>query len=557
MLRRLLAPRKHLSAIPRPSPRLQLEQLERREMLDAALIQGLGFLTLNAYQAAQQGQQFQATAQTDLTRFQQDAASYTAGKGVTAAQISRDLAALQQDANNIQGADSTFQRDIQFFLWGLYGNAGNISNTETGPLLVDAYILRFGQSQIGSAMQTAATAAAVDPPAPPRPAKTTTPPASGSSTSTGSQLATLTLNPLNISLLGLNVQTNQIQINIAAQQGDGDLLGNLLGDTSNLLNMPAVSGVVNEILGNVVTLLNSGTLSVSGINTSSGPFGSPQGSTASSTSVLTLHVAPVKLNLMGAEVTTSPIDLTLTAQSGKGLVLGNVVSDLANLFNPPLPQHLTLHELNGKLGALVNQLNAQFPNIPNPPPVTLSSGQFLALEVAPIDLNLLGLNLQTSSIQVNATNQTGNGQLLGNIATTLLNTVDATPQNLTTFNNDVNDILGKVIGVLNASTLTLPANAVGSLSPVLQQLTSPTLVNSSGTSATVPILDLAIASPSGGTPVNVNLLGLDITTSNIEAQLLAQTGTGQILGNLLYNLANLLNPGGVAGLLPILGELGL
>jgi hypothetical protein len=91
---------------------------------------------------------------------------------------------------------------------------------------------------------------------------------------------------------------------------------------------------------------------------------------------------------------------------------------------------------------------------------------------------------------------------------------------------------------------------------VLQELTSPTLINSSG-SATAPILNLAVASPNSSTPVNVNLLGLQITTSNIQAQIVAQTGDGQILGNLLFNVANLLNPGGSASLLPILGDLGL
>jgi hypothetical protein len=372
------------------------------------------------------------------------------------------------------------------------------------------------------------------------------------------QLVTLTLNPRNVNLLGLNVQTSQIQINISATSGDGDLLGNVLNDTSNLLNLPAVSAVVNNVLGNVVTLLNSGTLSVAGVNTSSGPLSSPGSTTTTTTPVLTLHVAPVTLNLMGATVTTSPIDLTLTAQSGQGLVLGNFVTDLANLFNPPLPQHLSLDDINAKLNNLLNQLNQQIPNVgTTPPPVTLGPGQFLELTVSPLNLNLLGLLLQTSPITINAANQTGNGDLLGNIGTVLLNTVDATPQNLTTFNNDLNAILGKVVGVLNAATLTIPSSVVSSLSPVLQLLTSPTLVNTSGTSQTLPILNLSIASPTGGTPVAVNLLGLQITTSNIEAQILAQTGDGQILGNLLYNLANLLNPGGTASLLPILGALGL
>ena len=45
----------------------------------------------------------------------------------------------------------------------------------------------------------------------------------------------------------------------------------------------------------------------------------------------------------------------------------------------------------------------------------------------PIDLNLLGLLLQTSPITVNAIAETGDGLLLGNVLTTVLNTLDATP----------------------------------------------------------------------------------------------------------------------------------
>jgi hypothetical protein len=482
-----------------------------------------------------------------LSRFHQDAASYTNGQGVTIGQINQDMAALKQDANSIQGLNAVFQKDTQYFLMGLMINAGNISSSDVGALFVDAFVLQTEQGVVNSSLQTVNDALSVT--LPPAPAAT-----SGSTGSTGSHLVTLTLNPLNVNLLDLTVQTSQIQVNISAQQGQGDLLGNVLGDASNLLNLCAVSGVINQLLGNVVTLLNSGALSVAGVNTT-GSLGTPPpgSSTTTTTSVLTLQVAPETLNLMGAVVTTSPIDMTITAQAGQGLVLGNIVTDLANLFNPPLPKKLSLDDINNKLGDLLNQ---QLPNVgTTPPPVTLSNGQFLALTVSPINLNLLGLILQTSPIQINATNQTGNGDLLGNIGTTLLNTVDATPQNLTTFNNDLNAILGKVIGVLNASTLTIPSSAISSLSPVLQQLTSPTLVNPSGT-ASVPILNLAIASPNGSTPVNVDLLGLDITTSNIQAQIVAQTGQNQILGNLLYNLANLLNPSGIASLLPILGELG-
>jgi len=157
---------------------------------------------------------------------------------------------------------------------------------------------------------------------------------------------------------------------------------------------------------------------------------------------------------------------------------------------------------------------------------------------------------------VNAKSQTGNGLLLGNVLKTLLNTLGATPANLSQLSNNLNALLAKVVGVLNASSLTLPASALASLPPVLQTLALPNLLSSSTTS-TSTVLTVVIASPNGATtpPVEVNLLGLDVTTSNITATLLAKTGDGQILGNLVYNIANLLNPGASPTLLLLLSEL--
>ena len=377
---------------------------------------------------------------------------------------------------------------------------------------------------------------------------------------TGQALLTLHLNPLDINLLGLEVQTSPITVTISAQQGSGELLGNLLTTVSNLLNLQGVNKALNNVLGNVVNLLNSASLSVSGVDTTSGTFSTS--TTATTTPVLNLAVAPVHLNLLGALVDTSPIHLTITAHSGDGLVLGNVVTDLANLFNPPLPSTLNLDDINSRLQNLLNELNAQLPGIPSAPVTTPSTSsdaeRVLSLTVPPINLNLLGLNLKTNQIQVNADAVTGNGDLLGNVLTTLLNTLGATPQNLNALSSNLNAILAKVVGVLNASSLTLAPGALNSLSQVLQTLALPDLVNTSGTTATAPVLNLTIASSDGTTPpVNVNLLGLNITTSNIQAQLLAQTGDGQILGNLLYNVAHLLDPGGSLNLLTVLNELGL
>ena len=239
-------------------------------------------------------------------------------------------------------------------------------------------------------------------------------------------------------------------------------------------------------------------------------------------------------------------------------MLGNVVTDLANLLNQP-PKKLNINDLNSRLQNLLSELNAQIPGIPSAsttaPTTTTGTQQVLSLTVPPINLNLLGLVLQTQQIQVNATATSGNGNLLGNLLTSVLNTLGATPQNINTLNGNLNALLGKVVGVLNASSLTLPSNALSSLDPTLQELALPNLVNASGTAST-PVLNLDIAS-NNNTPVNVNLLGLGITTSNIQAQLIAQTGTGQVLGNLVYNVSNLLNPGGSLSLLTILNQLGV
>jgi hypothetical protein len=386
-------------------------------------------------------------------------------------------------------------------------------------------------------------------PSPPPPVSPPPPAASGS-------LITLNLNPLDINLLGVEIQTSPITVTVSDETGDGKLLGNVLDLASHLVNLPEVSDALNTVLGNVVTLLNSASLAVSGVG--SGTFDTAAPAT---TSVLDAFVAPVHLNLLGALVDTSPIHLTITAHSGPGLILGNAVTALANLFNPPLPDQLDVAAINTLLSNLIDELNAQIPGIPAtfspPPPIADGSDRILQLVVAPINLNLLGLNLQTSQINVNADAHTGNGLLLGNVLTTLLNTLDATPDQLTQLSNNINTLLAKVVGVLNAASLTLSSGALGTLDQIIQDLALPTLVTPT-TPASVDILNLIIASTDGTSPpVDVNLLGLQITTSNIQATLKATTGDGQILGNLLYNVANLLNPGGSLNLLGILGELGL
>ena len=68
----------------------------------------------------------------------------------------------------------------------------------------------------------------------------------------------LVLGPLHLDLLGLNVDLNQVILNITAQPGAGQLLGNLVCDVANLLNNNPLTGgqltgllnIVQQLLGN-------------------------------------------------------------------------------------------------------------------------------------------------------------------------------------------------------------------------------------------------------------------------------------------------------------------
>jgi hypothetical protein len=74
---------------------------------------------------------------------------------------------------------------------------------------------------------------------------------------TGScQILNLTLGPLHLDLLGLVVDLNQIHLQITAQQGSGNLLGNLLCAVAGLLDNTGTGGGLSGILQSITNLLN-------------------------------------------------------------------------------------------------------------------------------------------------------------------------------------------------------------------------------------------------------------------------------------------------------------
>jgi hypothetical protein len=70
-------------------------------------------------------------------------------------------------------------------------------------------------------------------------------------------ILTLTLGPLDLNLLGLMVHLNQVVLNITAQPGPGNLLGNLLCSVANLLNGGNLSATLNQLVSLLNQILSS------------------------------------------------------------------------------------------------------------------------------------------------------------------------------------------------------------------------------------------------------------------------------------------------------------
>jgi hypothetical protein len=87
--------------------------------------------------------------------------------------------------------------------------------------------------------------------------QTVTQPLSAPITANGTcQILHLDLGPLDLNLLGLKVHLNEVVLDITAQSGPGNLLGNLLCAVAHLLDNPAaptsgLAGLLNNLLGNL------------------------------------------------------------------------------------------------------------------------------------------------------------------------------------------------------------------------------------------------------------------------------------------------------------------
>jgi hypothetical protein len=75
------------------------------------------------------------------------------------------------------------------------------------------------------------------------------------------QILDLVLGPLDLNLLGLVVHLDQVHLNITADQGPGNLLGNLLCAVAGLLDGPStpdLNAILSHLLNSILGLINLG-----------------------------------------------------------------------------------------------------------------------------------------------------------------------------------------------------------------------------------------------------------------------------------------------------------
>jgi len=175
----------------------------------------------------------------------------------------------------------------------------------------------------------------------------------------------LTLGPIDLNLLGLEVKTSQICLNLTALPGSGNLLGNLLCDVSHLLDSGTPLGT---ILGGLTsTDLSSLTSGITGLlNGALGqvttPFSGPTSQVTANgdTNVLNLSLGPVDLNLLGLNVhlddcNNGPVTVDIIAHSGPGNLLGNLIGAVSHVLDGNGNGNGLLAQLN-HIGRVINSL---------------------------------------------------------------------------------------------------------------------------------------------------------------------------------------------------------
>jgi hypothetical protein len=171
----------------------------------------------------------------------------------------------------------------------------------------------------------------------------------------------LALGPINLSLLGLNVDTSPICLEITATPGGG-LLGDLLCGIANLLNQGVpLAQILGALNSGQLARLTNGLTQV--LNSVFDTVTSSHALVGASCDILNLAVGPLDLSLLGLNVrlddcSNGPVTVDITATPGAGLLgdlLAGLLCDLGQVFNQN-PFNAVVQRLLTQIAAIIGAL---------------------------------------------------------------------------------------------------------------------------------------------------------------------------------------------------------
>ena len=205
-------------------------------------------------------------------------------------------------------------------------------------------------------------------------------PVDTSATTVSCGILHLVLGPVDLNLLGLTVHLNQVVLDVSATPGPGNLLGNLLCSIAGLLDNGALLSQLTDLLNQLTGLLSAANLTaLPATGTLAGPLNLQQftaqngqalavgtlgntgqqvalpvdrAASTGSCQILHLVLGPLDLNLLGLMVHLNQVVLDITAQSGPGNLLGNLLCTVSHLLDGPANINAVTNLLNRILSAL-------------------------------------------------------------------------------------------------------------------------------------------------------------------------------------------------------------